>query len=86
MEITRADVREFIKYCCYCQNTNQRDKFDVTHSSIDNPLLNMIFATICDNYVVPNYTPESVQYEQFTNNVNSLTIMYHPIKLEDKPG
>jgi hypothetical protein len=42
-----------------------------------------IFAAIVDNYVVPNWAPESVLYELFTNMVTSLTIMYRAIKLVD---
>ena len=46
MEITRSDVREFIRYCHYCQKQNQRDKFDVPHASIADPMLNMMIADL----------------------------------------
>ena len=46
MEITRNDVREFIKYCPKCQKRSETRKFDVPYSPIENNDLNVMVADV----------------------------------------
>ena len=45
MEITRSDVREFIRYCSKCQKKIDK-KFDVPHAPIEDMNLNMMISDV----------------------------------------
>ena len=45
LNITRADVREFIKYCVACQKRSLA-KFDIPHQPIENKLLNLMISDV----------------------------------------